>query len=935
MIANSFSEMCKAIAPSLGNHVWQSTLFAIAAGMLTLLLRNNHARTRYWLWLTASIKFLIPFSLLAGLGSHIAWWRNSAGANSRVYFAVDQLSQPFSPSHLSLISQVPPFTHPASFLDLLPTLLAVLWLCGIAIVVLAWYVRWRRISAVMRKATPLREGREVEALRRLERAAGISRQIEMRVSETTLEPGIFGIARPILVWPRGISARLTDSHLDAILAHELCHVRRRDNLTAAVHMAVEGIFWFHPIVWWLGARLLDERERACDEQVLETGSDREVYAESILKICEFCVGSPLDFVSGVTGADLKKRIEAIMTHRTPHDLQLGKKVLLAAIATASVFAPLGFGVLHAAQEPVESQSSRVVTASFYNAPTARVYEAVSVRASKSTPSETPNAEFRPDGFTATNVTLQMLIQQAYGVEAYQISGAPEWLNRYRFDVEAEVAGSLADELRKGGVNQLSVEQRPMLLEALAERFKLAVHRETKELPAYALVPAENGPKLHRATPGDTYPDGLKDGLGNGHGDVMRMLRGQMIGQGVPVEFLVKELSHELGRTVLDRTGLAGNYDFTLQWSDGRVIPRDYIVEPGNPASASNGSRIDERAFASSQSAHFSGPSIFTALHDQLGLELVESNEKTSATQILVIDHVEKPVEPEAQGTAAPTPAVLVAYTKASIKPNKNDTPMPEFNIKGKPFTGALSKPDRFMATNVTLRWLLRVAYGVQDSQIVGGPDWLNSEKFDVDAKVDASLVEQLAKLSQQNDGIERGHMLQALLADRFKITLHREIRELPTFTLVVADGGPKFHAAKPGDTYSNGPMGPRGSPAGIGFWEPERGKLFNQGQPIGALVSDLSGRLGQMVVDKTGLTGNFDFTLQWTPDAGKNADTDASAILAAVQDQLGLKLERQNTPTEVLAIDRAEAISDNASSRFELGPTVEFAAKAIAIARPD
>lgn len=903
MIANSFSEMCKAIAPSLGNHLWQSTLFAIAAGLLTLLLRNNHARTRYWLWLTASIKFLIPFSLLAGLGSHIAWWRNSSGANSRVYFAVDQLSQPFSPSRLSLISQLPPSTHPVGFLDLLPTLLAVAWLCGIVIVVLAWYVRWRRISAVMRKAAPLRVGREVDALRRLERAAGIFKQIEMRVSETTLEPGIFGIARTILVWPRGISARLTDSHLDAILAHELCHVRRRDNLTAAVHMAVEAIFWFHPMVWWLGARLLEERERACDEQVLETGSDREVYAESILKICEFCVGSPLDFVSGVTGADLKKRIEAIMVHHTPHDLQLGKKVLLAAIAAVGVFVPLGFGVLHAAQEPVESQSSRVVTASFYDAPPARVYEAVSVSPSKSTPSEIPNAEFRPDGFTATNVTLQMLIQQVYGVEAYQISGAPEWLNRYRYDVEAEVASSLADELRKGDVNQLSVEQRPMLLEVLAERFKFAAHRETKELPAYALVPAENGPKLHRATPGDTYPDGLKDGLGNGHGDVMRMLRGQMIGQGVPVELLVKELSGELGRTVLDRTGLAGNYDFTLQWSDGRVIPRDYIVEPGNPASASNGSRIDERAFASSQSAHFSGPSIFTALHDQLGLELIESNEKTSAAQVLVVDHVEKPVESQSQNTHAPAPS----FQSVSVKPNTTNTPMPGFSIKGKDFNAALFKPDRFMATNYTLHQFIRLAYGVQDSQIVSGPDWINLEKYDVEAKIDGSLVDQLNKLDKDKGNSERLRMIQSLLADHFKLALHREIKELSAYVLVVDAGGPKLQTAKAGDTYPYGMKGPDGRPVGTGYFGPEKGKIIFQGRPLSSLVQYLSDRLGRTVVDKTGLAGKYDFALQWAPTS---PEASSPSIMEAVQEQLGLKLEAQTTSVEVIVIDHAEKPSE-------------------------
>jgi bla regulator protein blaR1 len=91
----------------------------------------------------------------------------------------------------------------------------------------------------------------------------------MLLSRACLEPGIFGIARPVLVWPAGISERLPDAHLEAILAHELWHVRRRDNLAAAVHMAVEAIFWFYPLVWWLGSRLLDERERACDEEVLD------------------------------------------------------------------------------------------------------------------------------------------------------------------------------------------------------------------------------------------------------------------------------------------------------------------------------------------------------------------------------------------------------------------------------------------------------------------------------------------------------------------------------------------------------------------------------------------------------------------------------------------------------------------------------------------
>jgi bla regulator protein blaR1 len=135
------------------------------------------------------------------------------------------------------------------------------WLCGSLAVFALWCVRWRRIAAMARQAMPLTEGREIEALRGLE-DAGLATPIEIRLSRSTLEPGIFGITTPILVWPEGISERLDDAQLQAVIAHELWHVRRRDNLAAAFHMLVEAIFWFHPLVWWLGTRLVEERERA-------------------------------------------------------------------------------------------------------------------------------------------------------------------------------------------------------------------------------------------------------------------------------------------------------------------------------------------------------------------------------------------------------------------------------------------------------------------------------------------------------------------------------------------------------------------------------------------------------------------------------------------------------------------------------------------------
>ncbi|MBZ5620973.1 MAG: M56 family metallopeptidase [Acidobacteriia bacterium] len=145
-------------------------------------------------------------------------------------------------------------------------------------------------------------------------APELSIDMEVRTSPAFAEPGVFGVRRPVLPLPAGITGHLMPPQLDAILTHELCHVHRQDNLAAAIHMAVEALFWFHPLVWWLGARLMEEREHACDEEVLR-GCEPQVYAESILKICELYLASPLPCVSGVTGANLKKRIEAIIQPR--------------------------------------------------------------------------------------------------------------------------------------------------------------------------------------------------------------------------------------------------------------------------------------------------------------------------------------------------------------------------------------------------------------------------------------------------------------------------------------------------------------------------------------------------------------------------------------------------------------------------------------------
>jgi bla regulator protein BlaR1 len=134
MIPRYLSEMWAALAPALGNHLWQSTLFAATAGLLTLILRKDRARARYWLWLAASLKFLIPFSLLVIIGGHLAWSSRSAVTSTGLYFAMTEVSQPFTQLILPVRAEALPTTVPQSLSHLFPIFIAATWLCGFVVV---------------------------------------------------------------------------------------------------------------------------------------------------------------------------------------------------------------------------------------------------------------------------------------------------------------------------------------------------------------------------------------------------------------------------------------------------------------------------------------------------------------------------------------------------------------------------------------------------------------------------------------------------------------------------------------------------------------------------------------------------------------------------------------------------------------------------------
>jgi uncharacterized protein (TIGR03435 family) len=249
--------------------------------------------------------------------------------------------------------------------------------------------------------------------------------------------------------------------------------------------------------------------------------------------------------------------------------------------------------------------------------------------------------------------------------------------------------------------------------------------------------------------------------------------------------------------------------------------------------------------------------------------------------------------PTASPTTTVTPATVapLEFEAATIKPVKESNP-----------NQMRDRTDvrRFTTRYTTLRDLLQMAYGMERQQVVGGPTWIATDEYDIDAV--ASDPDQMAH--------HREEMLQKLLADRFKLTTHREQRELPIYALVVAKGGPKLKTADPNE--------PQGSSCErLGQCTFKRDALPHFARWLNFVV------LNKPVEDKTGLTGEFDFTLKWTPDESQfggmgfhvppPADG-ASALpelFTAIQEQLGLKLEPQKISAEVLVIDHVERPSEN------------------------
>jgi uncharacterized protein (TIGR03435 family) len=559
------------MAQAVFNHLWQSTVYALAVMAAASLLRGNAPRVRYWLWLTASLKFLVPFSLLVSAGGRVVMPPDTPSMHATT---VTRISNYFAPMEVA----VRPAHRTGAFIVFQwTTVLAAVWLAGALFVVLRWLWHWYSIRRTMRNAV------------------NVATDFDIRVLSvpSRMEPGIFGIVRPVLLVPAGMMDQLTPEQFEAIVAHERRHVACQDNLTATLHMCVEALFWFHPLVWWIGGRLMEERERDCDEAVLRSGSRARDYAQGIVSVCRQYAESPLACAAGISGADLKKRVREIMSWRGSLPVSPRRKAVLAAAAAVAVSLPFFIGMTRAQSLPP--------------AP-AYTYEVASIHRS---PADATSSSVRPGpqgGLKAENCSVMTLLTVAYDLRAFQFVDVPSWVWSERFDVsftpDREEKLPARDAPRAEGEGFYKRNQQ-RLQAVLRDRFGLVLRAELRTMPVYALTVAKGGTKLV-ATERQTFPE-------------IRVGNGKVVATDATIKEVVAFLKDATSRPVIDETGLKGAYDFTMTWT---------------PDEAPAGPPEEYRAPAD-------GPSLFTAITEQLGLRL-EARKAPAA--VFVIEKIEKPSE---------------------------------------------------------------------------------------------------------------------------------------------------------------------------------------------------------------------------------------------------------------------------------------------------
>ena len=423
---------------ALINHLWQSTLFCGGAWLITLALRANGAALRHWVWMLASLKFLVPFSLLFYVGSYIGLpvARTADIPPLMLDDTLQSVALLVSPTDTLRATE-----SGAGSIALVFVLAA--WLGGALLVGTRWLLAWRAAESLVRAARP---------------APGALP--DARITDADIEPAVARVFHPVVLLPAALLGRLSQPEIDAVLAHEREHIARHDNLKDGVHRLVETLFWFHPAVWWIGRQMIEERERACDEAVLAVGHDGGDYASGILAVCRHCSAGVAGTATATSG-NLTQRVRYILGDGRPAALGAVKALSLMVATIAATTVPMFAGAVDGTAHRLEllAVNSRALgSAEFFVSPAAdgldSRHQIVAAR----------------DGVVIHNTSLRDLIALAYGVERWQVRGSAQWLDSLRYDIRAVTRDPVSepDDLDPYALRDLTAK-------LLAARFDLEIH----------------------------------------------------------------------------------------------------------------------------------------------------------------------------------------------------------------------------------------------------------------------------------------------------------------------------------------------------------------------------------------------------------------------------------------------------------------------------
>ena len=337
--------------PNLLVHLWDTILFVGLVALAVRLLKRAPASTRYWLWFLAAVKLLVPSVLLA--------WLVSGMLPAMPALSPPSLEQPVTGSPASGLERpayeiLEPFLlSPPLVAHLVPSAvhneiyctLSLAWLAGFLFFVVRWAVGSLSFAWAVTTSHGVVCPRETEILKRVRSWLSLKQDVDILVSAKVAEAGLWGIRKPMVILPEWAASRLSDEELEAVMLHELLHVERRDNLSVILQKAITALLWFFPLAWLIDRRLFEERERACDEEVLRLRQSPETYVSGILKVARACVEQRLVGTSSIGGSNLKTRLKYLLTTQ-PRRLGFRERTLSIGFVAGLAIFSIGAGFVN-------------------------------------------------------------------------------------------------------------------------------------------------------------------------------------------------------------------------------------------------------------------------------------------------------------------------------------------------------------------------------------------------------------------------------------------------------------------------------------------------------------------------------------------------------------------------------------------------------------